>query len=231
MEYQYSKKQGFTLAEVLITLGVIGIVAALTLPVLVAKYKFKTYEVAFKKQYSAFQDTINYAVLTQGLTSCYMYFPSGDTSYKSEVDDCNALKDTLVSSLGLTKIKTGVDYSYTKKEDVLAQGGRTVNVACSYDYYASSQSERYSTKDGAIVGMNFLPIMVFDINGLKGPNKWGYDVFFLMLSKHRDYLSSDPHIFLTDEFCSIVEKGGRLPRNILRNKSVDEDSDYSRFWF
>ena len=31
--------KGFTLAEVLITLGIIGIVAAMTLPALVGKYK------------------------------------------------------------------------------------------------------------------------------------------------------------------------------------------------
>lgn len=34
-----SRKAAFTLAEVLITLGIIGVVAALTLPSLVANYK------------------------------------------------------------------------------------------------------------------------------------------------------------------------------------------------
>ena len=37
------KKNAFTLAEVLITLGIIGIVAAMTLPVLVGHYKKKEY--------------------------------------------------------------------------------------------------------------------------------------------------------------------------------------------
>ena len=32
-------KKGFTLAEVLITLGIIGVVAAITLPMIIAKYK------------------------------------------------------------------------------------------------------------------------------------------------------------------------------------------------
>lgn len=36
-------KPAFTLAEVLITLGVIGIVAAMTLPTLIANYKTKSY--------------------------------------------------------------------------------------------------------------------------------------------------------------------------------------------
>lgn len=37
--YTNSTKAGFTLAEVLITLGIIGAVAALTMPVLVGNYQ------------------------------------------------------------------------------------------------------------------------------------------------------------------------------------------------
>lgn len=39
-------KRGFTLAEVLITLGIIGIVAALTIPTLMQNYKFKAWDTA-----------------------------------------------------------------------------------------------------------------------------------------------------------------------------------------
>lgn len=44
--------RGFTLAEVLITLGVIGIVASLTIPQLIKNYQAKVLETAFKKSYS-----------------------------------------------------------------------------------------------------------------------------------------------------------------------------------
>ena len=44
--------KGFTLAEVLITLGIIGIVAALTLPVLNTKIRNKQLESSFKAAYS-----------------------------------------------------------------------------------------------------------------------------------------------------------------------------------
>ena len=50
-ERLYNKK-AFTLAEVLITLGIIGIVAAMTMPVLIAKYRSKVLETQFKKRYS-----------------------------------------------------------------------------------------------------------------------------------------------------------------------------------
>lgn len=40
---------GFTLSEVLITLGVIGIIAAMTLPVLIGNYKKKETIIKLKK--------------------------------------------------------------------------------------------------------------------------------------------------------------------------------------
>ena len=42
----------FTLAEVLITLGIIGVVAAMTIPTLMANYKAKRLHSQFLKSYS-----------------------------------------------------------------------------------------------------------------------------------------------------------------------------------
>ena len=52
------KKAGFTLAEVLITLGIIGIVAAMTLPVVVGEYRKKQVEVKLKRFYSTFSNAL-----------------------------------------------------------------------------------------------------------------------------------------------------------------------------
>lgn len=51
-------KKGFTLAEVLITLGVIGVVAAMTMPTLIQNHKRHEVETKLKKFYS----TINQAI-------------------------------------------------------------------------------------------------------------------------------------------------------------------------
>lgn len=52
------KIQGFTLAEVLITLGIIGVVAAMTLPALIQKNNNKVVETRLKKFYSAINQAI-----------------------------------------------------------------------------------------------------------------------------------------------------------------------------
>lgn len=46
-------KKAFTLAEVLITLGIVGVVAAITIPTLIAGYQKKETVTALKKMYSS----------------------------------------------------------------------------------------------------------------------------------------------------------------------------------
>ena len=45
-------RTGFTLAEVLITLGIIGVVAAMTIPILLGEYKKYVNVVTLRKAYS-----------------------------------------------------------------------------------------------------------------------------------------------------------------------------------
>jgi len=45
-------KKAFTLAEVLITLGIIGVVAAITIPSLIANYQKRVIETTLKEDYS-----------------------------------------------------------------------------------------------------------------------------------------------------------------------------------
>jgi len=49
---------GFTLAEVLITLGIIGVVAALTMPSLITKHRRQVAEANLKKFYSVINNTM-----------------------------------------------------------------------------------------------------------------------------------------------------------------------------
>ena len=59
-------KKAFTLAEVLITLGIIGIISALTLPILVQKYRNIVVETKLKKFYSEINQAIRLAEAEYG---------------------------------------------------------------------------------------------------------------------------------------------------------------------
>lgn len=59
-------KKAFTLAEVLITLGIIGVVAALTLPTLIQTNKNKEVETKLQKIYSVMKQAILMSELDNG---------------------------------------------------------------------------------------------------------------------------------------------------------------------
>ena len=58
----------FTLAEVLITLGIIGVVAALTLPTLISNYKKQTYITGLQKAYSVLNNMTKGVMARDGVT-------------------------------------------------------------------------------------------------------------------------------------------------------------------
>ncbi len=205
------KKAAFTLAEVLITLGIIGIVAALTMPGLMAKFRQIQFETAFKKDYSTIQNAIRFITEDENLSMCYVYWPK-NMGYQSMREDCKQLKSSLVRVLRLSEYKNSerLKDKYIRKSEVMANGGRLVNGNCAMDSWLSS-AHAFITLHGAIYYINYagFPNIVIDVNGHTGPNRWGYDVFYMVLSKHND------NIVLTDEYCSMIEKGGKLPRKIL----------------
>ncbi len=59
-------KAAFTLAEVLITLAIIGVVAALTIPSLVQRYQERQYVTHLKKSYAVLQNAFQMAIAEHG---------------------------------------------------------------------------------------------------------------------------------------------------------------------
>ena len=66
MERIIIMKKGFTLAEVLITLGIIGVVAAMTIPTLTTKYAKQRTETQLVKFYSMMNQTLRMSVADNG---------------------------------------------------------------------------------------------------------------------------------------------------------------------
>lgn len=71
--YTLKNKTAFTLAEVLITLGIIGIVAALTLPALNQHYKRQEVETRLQKFYSTMNQALKQSELDNGDFTTWEY--------------------------------------------------------------------------------------------------------------------------------------------------------------
>jgi len=60
------KQKAFTLAEVLITLAIIGIVATLTIPTVINNYQKRWYSIALKKRYSELTQVVRLSTIENG---------------------------------------------------------------------------------------------------------------------------------------------------------------------
>ncbi|MBQ8458520.1 type II secretion system protein [bacterium] len=80
------KKAAFTLAEVLITLGVIGVVAALTIPSLVTNYQKRQVEIKLKKFYSTINQVVRASMVDNDSPEGWLSDSVGKNySYNEEV--------------------------------------------------------------------------------------------------------------------------------------------------
>lgn len=167
----------FTLAEVLITLGIIGIVAALTMPSLIAKNTEKQTITRVQKFRAMTEQAYLRAKLDNGNPDLWGFTgfrnPSGaDNLY-------NIFKPYLkiIKYCGHDVNKcwgaNTPDYSTTA---VLADG--------SYILFYSGSTDCNVSRGSSKALNNYCGNIEFDINGKKGPNQYGLDIFVLYITKY-----------------------------------------------
>ena len=87
------KKYAFTLAEVLITLGIIGVVAAMTIPTLMQNTNAKDVVAKVKKANNTITNAINLGAAHEGLTAeSYYKGDDGHLYFKSFIKNTNVIK-------------------------------------------------------------------------------------------------------------------------------------------
>jgi prepilin-type N-terminal cleavage/methylation domain-containing protein len=150
--------KGFTLAEVLITLGIIGIVASMTIPTLINNSNDQSYKVAAKKAYSQFQQIYSQIRSENGENELVPENGSYKNSfmpYFKVIKDCDQ-HDCVPMSASSPIYKT-------------LDGSNAVTV-----HMGSGQ---FVTADGMFYAFAATYVTV-DVNGyMKGPNTFGKDTF------------------------------------------------------
>lgn len=183
--------KGFTLAEVLITLGIIGIIAAMTLPTVINNARNKEHEARFKQAYSL----IYQAVLLMGnddpqlwQTYCSSGIEKGNAQFFIR-DFAKYFQTVGTFDINTTKSRDLRKLGYKQEYFYSVDRGKKKFNPDGYDYGA------FIAKNGMIVfssgcwwerALDF----VVDTNGHKGPNKFGYDVFYFQIAKNNQLLPS-----------------------------------------
>lgn len=150
-------KKGFTLAEVLITLVIIGVIAAMTIPTLMNSTNNQEFRVGLKKAISA---------LNQAMTLNY------------------ALEGTQIGAENLSSSQNIVDNLFKKRMSVIttATSGTAFGVG-STGITATDNQNVFYTADGAryavsyaagaydpVADQMYYGLILIDVNGEKGPN-------------------------------------------------------------
>src|SRR5574344_1376129 len=111
-----SKFSGFTLAEVLIVLAIIGVVASMTLPTLINKVQKQEYVTALKKEYSMLNDGFAQILADEGVdqledTSVFQSLPTDSNCLPSVATEakCKPFFDNLKKYFRFSVI-TAPDY-------------------------------------------------------------------------------------------------------------------------
>ena len=161
------KSAAFTLAEVLVTLGIIGVVSAMTVPTLMQNYQRQSYVTQLHKVYNELsqallryqtdKNAINFKEAGLSGSEAYTEFQK---NYFKVVQDCGTTQTPCFAS------------SYKK------MSGSSTNFKCKYGCMSLASGAAIG---GYGNGTNGVYEIVVDVNGQKGPNIFGRDAFTMYI--------------------------------------------------
>ncbi len=126
-------RHAFTLAEVLITIGIIGVVAAMTIPTLIGKYQKKVTVTQLQKAYTDISNAIIAAQVEHGMMSEWSGLK--DSSITANTD---FLENYLGNSLKYVKVCIPVTNECFKKNTIGPNGTLDSDINVSYSRAASA---------------------------------------------------------------------------------------------
>ena len=186
------KNPAFTLAEVLITLGIIGVVAAMTIPTLMNKTNDAEIKTAAKKVYSA---------LSQATTMIVVNNDAIDTTDATTErnDYASVMRITKQDTFGNIFPKIYKFYKSSTTEDLTAAASHPALALAdgAYVWFGISSSDCSSPASGfGIFGATMTNIcgnIDVDVNGSKPPNMRGKDYLGFWLIRKDGVYQILPH--------------------------------------
>ena len=215
-----NKSNAFTLAEVLVTLGVIGIVSTLTIPTLVQNYQKKSYVTQLHKVYSEISQACERYKADKNLVSLresklvnnqtelknFMntYFKvvkdCGNAYYSSSGNSCFAQYYSSLDGSSQTNMASSqcmVVVTLANGVAICADSGNIEDSTVNEDVNGDGVVDENDKAHAAVGTWDDSVVITFevDINGPKGPNKMGRDMFTMDVNSNglvydKDWTSS-----------------------------------------
>ena len=189
-----TNKKAFTLAEILVTLTIIGIISALTIPTLIKNYQEHQTVTSVKKFYSDMNKAFQMATVNKGKIE--------ELNLQNINDHFEYIKPYLkiVKICGTGTSDTSCFYNGTYKTLINRDWNRHPNMNTNNGGFL-----KFVLSDGQAVWMwlsdkkckasygtsaplqNVCSHIGVDINGHKPPNRLGYDTFYFYITKYGIY--------------------------------------------
>lgn len=202
------KLKGFTLAEVLITLAVIGVVAAVTLPVLVANISKVSVGPAFAKAVNTLE-AVNKTVLAE----------NNARNLKQVCgDEYLVCIQKYLSAVEITDIKTYNGYIDASGGFANASAGILTNDGMAY--YQTGEPDKTTTSEGGEESPVTLTAATGDYYG-----KY-YDVYIDVDGPNKGFngIGRDTFLVYVDLNGSVIPYGGKLYKNYSSGSTVEWES-------
>ena len=209
-----SRKSAFTLAETLIVMGIIGVVAALTLPNLNSSTGDKEKVVKLKKIYSNLEDAIGRAQAVYGPYSEWNYSDSNDKMPGERITEFMRLSKNCEQNTGSN--------CFTNSNSKYLDGSNNTN----FDQHdgVASRAYRVITTDGTSVLFDpYGGRTIVDIDGPnKGSNTAGKDIFEFTLNKTTNELIPLGRNYTDEQLKnSCFKNGSACTAWVIQNENLD----------
>jgi len=170
------KKAAFTLAEVLITLGIIGVVAAITIPNMITNYQKRQTATKLKKVYAELQQVTKLSVADNGDVLGWDY---GYDSVAGAMEFCDKYLIPYLKVIKRCGNDTTGDCNFQPKG---LNGNSMAN------HWSVVKSEKLFLLNGTELiirtqGGTSSPKITIDINGPQKPNIYGKDIFCMKVTQ------------------------------------------------
>ncbi|MCI1274248.1 MAG: type II secretion system GspH family protein, partial [Clostridiaceae bacterium] len=199
----HGKKHGFTLAEVLIALAIVGIIAGITIPALVNNYNNKAFKSMYKKERLSLISALDIYMTDSGKTSLKA------TPITTSDGVSNFLKDYMRTST-CPGGKTGSCFAdaYKNSDGNTADSGISALSSCvlSKDGAGICMGPLNFVKDSAGNVTEDKGLIVVDANGAAGPNILGLDLKKSCYNSSGKVLSGEACGHDNDEIADVVTK-------------------------
>ena len=174
---------GFTLAEVLITLSIIGVVAALTIPGLVRNFQEAQWKATAKKTYSELVQATKLLSIENGgnfISAFKIDGTSNSSTFRNKY--CTSLKCLIKGIAGGECWHTSTTF-YRLDGDAIGYGWGPCAILSDGTFITFYfNSDDCTTNEGG--GIYVCGRITFDVNGFKGPNVCGRDIFNAYVTKN-----------------------------------------------